>query len=152
MDLDAFIATHGPRTVVEAIEWLEANGFHRTRAIGGADTSFGNVSVTYVRDATTVLMVRDRGQWSCDLRFDDIDQPFDLGLIAAARRGDVSWTYRPHVEGEPMAILLTGDIDWPAELDAGLAWVAADRSAPGALIAERERRSEQLRARFPWAP
>ena len=91
MDLDAFIAAHGPRTVVEAIEWLEANGFDRTRAIGGPDTSFGNVSVTYVRDTTTVLIVRDRGQWSCDLRFADIDQPFDLGLSAAARRGDTSW-------------------------------------------------------------
>ena len=152
MDLDAFIAKHGPRTVVAGIEWLEANGFDRTRATGGADASFGNLSVTYLRDTTTVLIVRDRGQWSCDLRFADIDHPFDLGLIAAARRSDTSWTYRPHIDGEPMAVLLTGDIDWPAELDAGLEWVAASEDHRAALVAERERRSRQLRDRFGWRP
>ena len=148
MDLDTFIVEQAPATVVTALDWLEASGFERTRAIGGADESFGNLAVTYERGETIVLIVRDRGQWSCDLRFADVDGPFDLGLVAAARRGDTSWAYRPHVDGEPMAVLLTGDIDWPEELDGGLTWVDADPSAAGALIAERARRSEQLLNRF----
>lgn len=125
-----------------ALRCLESNGFVRTRAIGGEHESFGNLAVTYEHGGTKVLIVRDRGQWSCDLRFAEVDLPFDLGLIAAVRRGDLSWTYRPHVDGEPMAVLLTGEIDWAKELEAGLAWVEADPSAKAALIAENQRRSQ----------
>lgn len=111
--------------VAETVGWLLAEG----AKVSGVDTphGMGFAALELELDDVQVRMVRDRGQWMCDLRLEG--QPWlQLELIHAARTGDSSW--QPQVgRTSPMPDQLPVGLSWRHELPDALAWVRSTDDA-----------------------
>lgn len=95
-----------PEDVRETLDWLLAEGFAVARTAGGPDAGFGDVLVELARGDRSVVIVRDRSQWMCDVA---------TGGGPPRRLDDLLRESGIDVEAPPAGAL-------PEQLPAGVAW------------------------------
>lgn len=125
---DAFAACRGaaPADVAEALDRLRSLGFEVTHAV--APHGMGFAEVTLARGPIVIAVVRDRGQWMCDVSTED-GVSYDLVVYLVARGVVRS---EPGLESDATSLPVPGQlpvgVSWSEELPATVTWlVAADR-------------------------
>jgi hypothetical protein len=96
---------------------LEASGF-ALESRRGPSESFGDQVLVFSDGATTVEVIRDRGQWALELRAPGWAQPRHLGAILAAANGKP----QPHDGPRELLDQLPAAVSWREVVPGVLAW------------------------------
>ena len=123
--LDAILGVATP-DVADAVEWLLAAGANLTRADGPHGMAVATIE--FAMDDAQVRMVRDRGQWTLDVRL--AGQPWlQLDLIHAARLGDAYRWPSVRRSAHDLPEQLPVGLSWRRELPTAFAWLRATADA-----------------------
>lgn len=118
MTVDAILAV-ATADVADAVSWLLAEGARVTDE--DAPHGMGFAALQFELDDAQIRMIRDRGQWMCDLRLEG--QPWlQLDLVHAARTGGGNWK-RASASTDPLPDQLPVGLSWRRELPEALAWM-----------------------------
>jgi hypothetical protein len=86
-----FIHSRAPEGVLATIKWLQDNGWNAISGKGGADEPFGNALLVFRHAADEVRILRDRLEWSLQIRLSGWSRWFDLSFIVDTKTGRTRW-------------------------------------------------------------
>ena len=127
--------------VAATVEWLENQGFVLVEHRGPDERAFGDQYLRYSKAGQVeVHIVRDRGQWGCDIQCEGWTQAFDFGLVLDAVEGRSEWEPMDPTANPYATKQLPAGVTWSEALPVALGRLASHPENEAALVTMRRRR------------